>query len=140
MDHLDERTQEELRDALAAVTRKTPAIRLFAAIAHKNGTTQSELAEWLDVERKTIYNWLKRIDEGESIVRSVTDRSRPGRPRKLTRSQLSQLEQDLARSPRALGYDEGDWRPTLLQKHIETAYAETYSLPSCRRLLAEFGD
>jgi len=31
-----------------------------------NGVTQTELAEWYDVQRRTIYSWFKRRDIDES--------------------------------------------------------------------------
>ena len=62
MDHLDEISTEELHNALDNVEGKKLTQRLLAAIAYKNGATQSELAEWHDISRRTIYSWLKRLD------------------------------------------------------------------------------
>ncbi|OAQ51951.1 hypothetical protein HTG_14965 [Natrinema mahii] len=45
MDHLDKTSVEELQDALARVEGAKPTQRLLAAIAYKNGVTQTELAE-----------------------------------------------------------------------------------------------
>ena len=45
MDHLDEISVEELQDALDNVEGNKPTQRLLAAIAYKNGVTQTELAE-----------------------------------------------------------------------------------------------
>lgn len=67
MEHLDEISVEELQDALDNVEGKKPTERLLAAIAYKNGVTQAELAQWYDVHRKTIYNWLNRLDTDESL-------------------------------------------------------------------------
>ncbi|WP_279529385.1 helix-turn-helix domain-containing protein [Halospeciosus flavus] len=55
MDHLDEISVEELQEALDNVDGKKPTKRLLAAIAYKNGVTQTELAEWHDTGRRTIY-------------------------------------------------------------------------------------
>lgn len=138
MSELEDVSTDELRTALDSVSEKTPALRLIAAIAYKNGVTQTELAEWFGVERKTIYNWLQRIEAGDTLVDAVTDESRPGRPRKLSLDDQRQLAADLENSPTALGYDESEWTPELLQEHVEAEFEETYSLPSCRRLLREF--
>ncbi len=62
MDHLDEISVGELQDALDNVEGNKPTHRLLAAIAYKNGVTQTELAEWHDTGRRTIYSWLKRLD------------------------------------------------------------------------------
>jgi transposase len=55
------------------VDGKKPTQRLLAAIAYKNGILQTELAEWYDVQRRTIYNWLKRLDIDESLEQAVPD-------------------------------------------------------------------
>ena len=52
MDHLNEISVEELQEALDNVDGNKPTQRLLAAIAYKNGVTQTELAEWYDTERK----------------------------------------------------------------------------------------
>jgi transposase len=87
MDHLDEIPVEELQDALDNVEGKKPTQRLLAAIAYKNGVTQTKLAEWYDVQRRTIYNWLTRLDTDESREQAVTDDKRTGRKRKLSEDQ-----------------------------------------------------
>jgi len=54
MNHFDETFIKELQDSLDDVDGKKPTQRLLAAIAYKNGVTQTELAEWYDVQRRTI--------------------------------------------------------------------------------------
>lgn len=58
----DEISVEDLQQALDGVEGKQPTQRLLAAIAYKNGSTQTRLASWYDVPRKTIYNWLMRLE------------------------------------------------------------------------------
>jgi chromosome segregation and condensation protein ScpB len=58
MNHLDEISVEELQDTLDNVEENKPTQRLLAAIAYKNCVTQTELAEWHDTGRRTIYSWL----------------------------------------------------------------------------------
>lgn len=90
MGHLDEITIEELQQALDEVEQKKPTQRLLAAIAYKNGVTQTELAEWYGVQRRTIYSWLKRL-ESEPLEQAAVDTYRSGRPRKLTADQQREL-------------------------------------------------
>ena len=138
MEHLDDVSVEELQDALDNVERKKPTQRLLAAIAYKNGVTQTELAEWYGVERKTVYSWLKRLD-ADSLEQAVEDRQRPGRPRKLPESEQAAFEQTLHESPTETGYDEPTWTPELVRTHLEKTYGVEYSVPSCRRLMKEAG-
>lgn len=86
MDHLDAISIEDLHRALDEVEGKTPTQRLTAAIAYKNGVSQTELAEWYDVQRRTIYSWLTRLEE-EPLAQAVCDAPRSGRPRKLSEAQ-----------------------------------------------------
>jgi transposase len=46
---------------------------VLAAIAPKNGVTQTELAEWYGTGRRTIYSWLMRLDTDESLARAAVD-------------------------------------------------------------------
>lgn len=138
MDHLDDISIEELQDALDNVDGKKPTKRLLAAIAYKNGVTQTELAEWYDVERKTIYSWLKRLNQ-EPLEQAVHDDHRSGRPRKLTEEQQKSLEITLHEPPTEAGYDAPAWTPALVHHYIREMFDVVYSLPSCRRLMKEAG-
>lgn len=138
MDRLDEISVEDLQRALDEVKRKKPTQRLTAAIAYKNGVSQTELAEWYDVERRTIYSWLKRLEQ-EPLEQAVRDDHRSGRPRKLSEQQQTKLEETLHEPPTDAGYDAPAWTPALVQQYLAEMFDVTYSLPSCRRLMKEAG-
>jgi transposase len=139
MNHLDEISVEELQDALDNVDGKKPTQRLLAAIAYKNGVTQTELAEWYDVQRRTIYSWLKRLDTDESLEQAVSDDKRTGRKRKLSEQQQEEFEEAVHDPPSEVGIDAPAWTPALVQRYLEETYDVEYSIPSCRRLLKEAG-
>jgi hypothetical protein len=44
--------------------------------------TQTELAEWHDIRRRTIYSWLIRLDTDEPLEQAVSDARRSGRSRR----------------------------------------------------------
>ena len=136
MAHLEEVTVAELQQALATVDGKKPTQRLITAIAYKHGVTQTELAEWYDVQRRTIYNWLSRFDE-RPIEAAITDDDRPGRPRKLASEQQKQLYETLRTSPSEAGFEASSWTPALVKEHVAETFDVDYSEPSCRRLLQE---
>lgn len=138
MERLTETTVEELQRALESLDGTKPAERLIAAIAYKHGVTQSDLADWFDVERKTIYNWLTRLEDRD-FESAVRDRERPGRPRKLSTEKLSDLEEILHRPPTEAGYDRPAWTTELVQRFIQDRFGIDYSRPSCRRLMKEAG-
>lgn len=138
MEHLTEVSVEALQRALADVDDGKPTQRLVAAIAYKNGITQSELAEWFDVERKTIYNWLTRLEE-QDIGSAIRDAPRSGRPRKLSDDRMDELESILEGPPDGVGYDVPAWTTDLLQACLRDRFGVEYSQSSCRRLMREAG-
>jgi|GEM_PF-410490 len=137
MDHLDEISVEELQDALDNVEGNKPTQRLLAAIAYKNGVTQTELAEWHDTGRRTIYSWLMRLDTDEPLEQAVSDAHRSGRKRKLSESQQEEFEQTVHESSEEVGIEAPAWTPALVQEFLEVTYGVEYSYPSCRWLLKE---
>ena len=136
MTRLEGTTTEDLRGALATVEGKRPTMRLMVAIAHKSGVDQSTLAAWYGVERKTIYNWLTRIEE-LPLERAVRDAERTGRPRKLSDAALAAFRETVRGPPAAAGYDAEEWTASLVRRHVREAHGVDYSLSSCRRLLRE---
>lgn len=138
MDHLDEISVEELQDALDNVEGNKPTQRLTAAIAYKKGVTQTELAEWYGVQRRTIYSWLKRLEQ-EPLEQALQDDHRSGRPRKLTEKQQNQLDHILQQPPTEVDIDAAAWTPALLREFLNERFDVDYSLPSCRRLMKEAG-
>ena len=87
MNHLDEISVEELQDPLDNVDGKKPTQWLLAAIAYKNGVSQTKLPEWYGVQRRTIYRWLKRLDTDESLEQAVSDDKQTERKRGLSETQ-----------------------------------------------------
>jgi len=85
MDHIEEIGLDELHEALEEVEGKRPTQRLLTAIAFKNGVSQTELAEWNDTWRRTIYSWLNRLDTDEPPSNAVTDENRSGKNTKLSK-------------------------------------------------------
>jgi len=138
MARLENVTVDDLRGALEEVEGKKPALRLVAAIAYKNGVSQTELAEWFDVQRRTIYGWFTRL-EAEPLEQAVRDADRSGRPRKLSEEQQDRLREALQHSPTQVGYDARSWRPALVQRYLAERFDVEYSRPSCRRLMKEAG-
>jgi transposase len=135
VNHLDEISVEELQDALDNVDGTKPTQRLLAAIAYKNGVTQTELAEWYGVQRRTIHSWLNRLDTDESIEQAVRDDKRTGRKRKISEEQQEEFEAAVHDPPSKVGID----APALVHQFLEETYSVEYSIASCRRLLKETG-
>ncbi|MCO8243645.1 MULTISPECIES: helix-turn-helix domain-containing protein [unclassified Haladaptatus] len=82
MAQLEDVSTAALREALQDADDATTTKRIMVAIAYKQGVSQTELADWYGLSRKTIYNWLQRFEE-ESIRNAASDKPRSGRPPKL---------------------------------------------------------
>lgn len=138
MTHLEDVSVADLRDTLDSATGSKATQRLLAAIAYKHGISQTELAAWYGVERKTIYNWLTRIAE-EGIADGSRDDDRPGRPSKLRADQREELTAVLQNPPPLTDWDVAAWTPELVSAYVHETFGVEYSLSSCRRLLRDAG-
>jgi transposase len=140
MTHLEEITGDALREALWNVEDATAAIRLVAAIVYKQGVNQSEIGNWFGVTRRTIYNWLTRLEsEPREVSEAACDDDRSGRSPRLSDQQQVQLEETLHNPPSEAGYDAPVWSPALVRQHIKETFEVEYSLSSCRRWLRKCG-
>ena len=140
MAYLEDVPTTELHRALEAVDGKRPTQRVMVGIAYKQGVSPTDLAEWYDLSRTTVYNWLARLERlaEASPQAALADDDRPGRPPKLTPEQRAELEATLRRPPDAVGYDVDEWTPALVQRHVETEYDVTYTLRHIRSVLDDF--
>ncbi|WP_227378864.1 helix-turn-helix domain-containing protein [Haladaptatus halobius] len=131
---LENVSTNDLRDALDDTDDVRSTKRLMVAIAYKQGVTQTDLADWYGLSRKTIYNWLQRFEE-DSIRNAASDKDRPGRPPKLDPEERTEVRQLLKKSPENAGYDAGKWSSSLVQRLLEDRFDVKYSRTSAYRLL-----
>ncbi|WP_458189691.1 helix-turn-helix domain-containing protein [Haladaptatus sp. NG-WS-4] len=138
MPNLEDISTDELRNALDDVDDVRSTKRLMVAIAYKQGTTQTDLAEWYGLSRKTIYNWLQRFEE-RPVRKAASDEARPGRPPKLDEEEQSEVCRLLDESPEKAGFNADEWSVSLVQQLLEEKFEVTYSRTSAYRLLTEDG-
>ena len=138
MPRLEGVSTDALRRELHRQDRAKPTRRLMVAIAHKEGVSQSELAEWYGLSRKTVHNWLERLEE-RPIADAIEDDPRPGRPPRLDGADREELREILAESPTEQGYDETEWSPPLVRRLLAERFEAEYTLRSVRRILGDFG-
>jgi transposase len=108
-------------------------------VEHLDEISVDELAEWYDVHRKTISNWLTRLDTDESLEHAVVNTYRTGRNRKLSEPQQQEFEDAVHDPPKDVGIDAPAWTPALVQQFLADTDDVAYSIPRCRRLLKEAG-
>lgn len=141
MARLENVSTDELRDYLAEVEQKRPAIRLIVGINYKEGVSQTELAEWYGVSRTTIHNWLTRLERlgSEPFEDVIFDADRPGRPSKLTSDEWNKLVEILEEPPKEHGIDAPHWSPRLVQIVLQEQFGVEYSRRHIRELLHQAG-
>lgn len=141
MDRLEGVTISELRDHLERVEGKTATLRIVVGINYKHDIPQSELAEWYDVTRTTIHNWLDRLErlEDEPLEDVIYDDPRTGRPPKLSADQREWLESILQEPPDEWDIDAEAWSPPLVRTLIAERFDVDYTLRHVRTLMNRAG-
>ncbi|KZN23368.1 hypothetical protein A4G99_15250 [Haladaptatus sp. R4] len=135
MAQLEDVSTAALREALQDADDATTTKRIMVAIAYKQGVSQTELADWYGLSRKTVYNWLQRFEE-EPIRSAASDKPRSGRPPKLGGEDRDELLRLLRDSPKAAGYDAEEWNIPLVQRLVAEQFDVAYSRTSAYRILS----
>ena len=114
----------------ARVVRRAQVIRLSA-----RGKTPSEIAEILERSWSGVRKVINRFNtEG---FESLSDKPRPGRPRKRTERYVALLKEAVQANPRDLGYPFSSWTLERLREHLARRTHIVLSSPHLSRLLSE---
>jgi len=81
--------------------------RMRAATMYKKGKTQAEVARVLGVSRQSASVWYHRWKAGGT--KGLKAAGRAGRKPRITPEQLSRVERELIKGPRAFGYSTDLW-------------------------------
>ena len=110
-------------------------LRLLAAIRRKKGESLDEIATALEKPRRTIHGWLQRFEKHK--LKAVHDKNKPGRPSKLTHSQLKKLRRELIKGP---AHVPGRlWTNRLVNNHLEKKYGIRYERKHVTVVLHKLG-
>ena len=111
--------------------------RLHGILLLCQGMSCPEVAGLFGEDVRTVERWVKRFNVGGFA--GLTEGERPGRPRKLTETQWSQLEDHLRGQPRTFDYEQNLWDGPLLSHHIMSQYGVDLSVRQCQRLFRQMG-
>lgn len=127
----------ELKRRAAKETRARQRTRLLVAVHRKQGRSIDEIAEAVQLHRRSVQDILHRfVDRGVNASESLP---KAGRPKRLKRVQLRDLRERLLRSPSASGFQESFWSTRLVLALVKREYRVTYDASHLRRLLHELG-
>lgn len=142
MPKLDAAEKEALTRAIKEVFRSSVEAsflhRLHAVQLVAQGSSAQEVAHLFNDDPSSVARWVRHFREFG--IEGLRDDSKSGRPAGLTPDQLRQLQQQLKRTPAALGYAEASWSGKLLADHVERHYDLSLSVRQCQRLLRQLQD
>ncbi len=111
--------------------------RLEAAQDLLNGVTQARVARKFGVSRTTASRWNRAL-EGQGLER-LRKRKAPGRPSRLTASQMAGVPEIYALGARAFGFETDRWTTARLAQAIEKRFGIRYDPDHVGRLMHRLG-
>jgi transposase len=116
----------ELRRRAAREADRRAALRLLAIANALEGMSRAEAARLAGMERQALHDAVIRFNaEGPE---GLHDRSRPGRPERLSEGQQAALKAHILRGPDPERDGVSAWRLVDLCDHVERRYGVRYSL------------
>jgi len=111
--------------------------RLHAVLLVAQGVSCIEAAALLGDAPRTVQYWVRRFeDEGLS---GLADGERPGRPKKLSDQQLTEISNALRESARNFGFSADKWNGKALSAFIKQQHKVDLGVRQCQRLFRQLG-
>jgi putative transposase len=111
--------------------------RLLAAQDLQRGLTQSQVARKFGVSRTTASRWYRSLS-GKGLE-SLRKRRAPGRPSRLTATQLSDIAELYRAGARAAGFDTDRWTTARFADAIFARFAVRYDPDHVGRIMHRLG-
>lgn len=111
--------------------------RLHSILLVAQGMTCPEVAKKLGDSSRTVQYWVHRFeDDGFS---GLADADHTGRPKRISRTQLKEIDSVLRKSPTEAGLQGNLWDGKTLSLFIKNKYAVTLGVRQCQRLFRQLG-
>jgi transposase len=111
--------------------------RLHGLLLVAQGMTASEVSRMLGDSPRTVQYWVRRFEvEGLS---GLAEGDRPGRPRRLTETQMHAVETALRRRPEDVGLTGTLWDGKTLSTYLERQFEIDLGVRQCQRLFRQLG-
>ena len=111
--------------------------RLEAAEDLQKGISQARVARKFGVSRTTASRWHRTL-AGQGVER-LRKRKAPGRPSRLSATQMAEVREMFAAGAQASGFDTDRWTTARLAQAIETRFAIRYDPDHVGRLMHRLG-
>jgi transposase len=136
-DFLPHVSTEELKKVYKKEKNAKAKLRLLAALRRKDGETLESIAFSLEKPKITIHDWLKRFEQGG--LNKIHDTKQPGKPSRLSKSQLKELDKVLDSSPQKQNLPFTLWTTKLVQYVIFKLFNVKYELWNIRKIAHKLG-
>lgn len=111
--------------------------RLHAILLVAQGMSCPEVAHLLGDALRTVQMWVNRFEE--KGLAGLMDRTRPGRPPRLTEEQLAEVNNALHSTPEEYGLSGHLWDGKVLSAFILQKYNVELGVRQCQRLFRQLG-
>lgn len=112
--------------------------RILAILEYDKGKPIPEIAQMLEVNRRSIYNWLDTYDQTHH-PRALEDAYRSGRPRLCDEKTDSLVKRLLTSSPQQFELAAASWTVQLLRQYLKHSSGQHMSEATVRRTIRHLG-
>ena len=131
--YLEEYTKDEIVEIYKKEKEGKAKIRLLTAILRKEGNTLKEISDATKYPLTTIKGWLHKMhNEGIERCHSIPQH---GRPKRLTKEQLHELDIMLSEPPTKQGMPFKFWTTKLVMTYIKDTFGIEYKQMQVIRIL-----
>ena len=129
------------REALLELAEKIPGawvgIRIAALLLLLEGWKSSAVASLFGLTRWSVVRWIQRVNE--SGIVALESKKQPGRPCRLDARIQQALENDLEKSPRALGLKRNRWDGVVVVEYLERVHGVRLKVRQAQRWIRRLG-
>jgi len=100
------------------------------------GCSCHDVAAWYELTPRTVGRWVNQYEE--TGCNGLRNDQNPGRPNKLSESELRTIGRDIKKSPGDLGYKGNRWKGSVLAVHVKEFFDISLSERQCQRLIKQF--
>ena len=111
--------------------------RLHGVLLVAKGRDCYEVAEILGHSPTTIESWVN--DFNKRGISGLHNETHPGRPSKISKKTLDEINNDLRQNPRTFGYSQNLWDGILLSHHLKEKYSLKIGVRQAQRLFHKLG-
>lgn len=111
--------------------------RLHGLLLVAQGMSCRQVSELLGDAPRTVAYWVRRFES--SGLTGLTDEERPGRPKRLTESQIESIDAALRMRPTDFGLTGNLWNGKTLSAYVKRKWGVSLGTRQCQRLFRQLG-